>query len=265
MAESRLSVAVTHGERLLAAIDGMLREARWRAGRRGRAGRGAWARGRSPASGSASSTMKGLAFATGKPLVGIPTLDALAWTLPFAAYPVCPILDAKKGEVYTALYRTREGRLEPAVPLPGRRAPDAGGRAPPGSRGGPWCSWATAWRPSPRSWSAPSGRRRGWGPPPAGCPRRSAVGTWPSRRWAGVSRRTRPSWCRSTSAGRRQSSRASARGPAGHRALSRCGSRTSTRCSPSSGSRSPTPWSRHAFLHELRENRVANLLGGARR
>jgi tRNA threonylcarbamoyladenosine biosynthesis protein TsaB len=53
-----------------------------------------------------------LAFATGKPVVGVPTLDALAWTLPFCAYPVCPILDAKKDEVYAALYRTLEGDLE---------------------------------------------------------------------------------------------------------------------------------------------------------
>jgi tRNA threonylcarbamoyladenosine biosynthesis protein TsaB len=56
--------------------------------------------------------MKSLAFATGKPLVAIPTLDALAWALPYAVHPVCPILDAKKDEVYAAVYRTAGGRLE---------------------------------------------------------------------------------------------------------------------------------------------------------
>jgi tRNA threonylcarbamoyladenosine biosynthesis protein TsaB len=56
--------------------------------------------------------MKGLAFATGTPLVGVPTLDALAWSLAFAALPVCPILDARKGEVYAGLYRTGAGHLE---------------------------------------------------------------------------------------------------------------------------------------------------------
>ncbi|MBI2468584.1 MAG: tRNA (adenosine(37)-N6)-threonylcarbamoyltransferase complex dimerization subunit type 1 TsaB [Candidatus Rokubacteria bacterium] len=111
VAESRLNVAVTHSERLLTAVDQLLAGARWRLG-----DVEALAVAVGPGSFTGLrigvSTMKSLAFATGKPLVGIPTLDALAWTLPFAAHPVCPILDAKKGEVYTALYRTDAGRLE---------------------------------------------------------------------------------------------------------------------------------------------------------
>jgi len=51
------------------------------------------------------STVKGLAFATGKPVAAVPTLRALAWNLPYAAYPVCPMLDARKNQVYAALYR----------------------------------------------------------------------------------------------------------------------------------------------------------------
>ena len=35
----------------------------------------------------------------------MPTLDALAGRLPFADTPVCPILDARKGEVYLSRYR----------------------------------------------------------------------------------------------------------------------------------------------------------------
>jgi tRNA threonylcarbamoyladenosine biosynthesis protein TsaB len=111
VAESRVSVAVTHGERLMAAIDGVLRAARWDL-----SDVEAFAVALGPGSFTGLriglSTVKGLAFATGKPVVGVPTLDALAWALPFCAYPVCPVLDAKKNEVYAGLYRTLEGRLE---------------------------------------------------------------------------------------------------------------------------------------------------------
>ncbi len=52
-----------------------------------------------------ASTVKGLAVATGKPVVGVSTLEALAYNA--IDYPglVCPILDARKGEIYAALYR----------------------------------------------------------------------------------------------------------------------------------------------------------------
>lgn len=52
------------------------------------------------------STAKGLAQVLGIPLVGVPTLDALALNLAGSAGLVCPILDARKGEIYTALYRS---------------------------------------------------------------------------------------------------------------------------------------------------------------
>jgi tRNA threonylcarbamoyladenosine biosynthesis protein TsaB len=112
VAEYRLNVAITHSERLLPAIDHLLVTAGLRP-----ADVDAFAVAIGPGSFTGLriglSTMKSLAFATGKPLCGVPTLDALAWSLPFAAYPVCPVLDARKGEVYTALYRTDGGRLEP--------------------------------------------------------------------------------------------------------------------------------------------------------
>ncbi len=54
------------------------------------------------------SAVKGLALVTGKPVAAVPTLRALAWNVPFAAHPVCPMLDARKNEVYAALY-THEG------------------------------------------------------------------------------------------------------------------------------------------------------------
>jgi tRNA threonylcarbamoyladenosine biosynthesis protein TsaB len=54
------------------------------------------------------SVVKGLAFATGKPVVGVSTLDALAQNARYFPYLTCPLLDARKGEVYAALYRNTE-------------------------------------------------------------------------------------------------------------------------------------------------------------
>ena len=59
------------------------------------------------------STIKGLAFAADKPVVGVSTLDALAWNVAGLEMFVCPMLDAKKNHVYTALYRAgAENMLE---------------------------------------------------------------------------------------------------------------------------------------------------------
>jgi len=49
--------------------------------------------------------IQGLALATKKPCIGISTLAMLAMNLPFATSQVCPMLDARKNEVYTALYQ----------------------------------------------------------------------------------------------------------------------------------------------------------------
>ncbi len=52
-------------------------------------------------------TVKGLAMATGKPVAGFSSLAMLAMNLPYVSFPVCPMFDARKGEVYTALYDCR--------------------------------------------------------------------------------------------------------------------------------------------------------------
>ncbi len=52
-------------------------------------------------------TAKGLAYALDKPLIGINGLDALASNFPFSRYLICPILDARKKQVFTALYEAR--------------------------------------------------------------------------------------------------------------------------------------------------------------
>jgi len=58
-------------------------------------------------------TAKGLAQALNLPIVGVKTLDALANNLVGVQGLVCPILDAKKSQVYTAIYNTQEGIVEP--------------------------------------------------------------------------------------------------------------------------------------------------------
>lgn len=50
-------------------------------------------------------TAKGLAFAGSKPIIGIPTLDAIAYNISWRSGLICPILNARKGEVYTSFYQ----------------------------------------------------------------------------------------------------------------------------------------------------------------
>jgi tRNA threonylcarbamoyladenosine biosynthesis protein TsaB len=58
------------------------------------------------------STVKGLCFASGKPLASVPSLDALASLSLYCQYKVATLLDAKKSQVYAAIYDTSEGELK---------------------------------------------------------------------------------------------------------------------------------------------------------
>lgn len=49
--------------------------------------------------------IKAFAHASGKPAVGVNTLDALARNVRGAEETVCPVIDARRGEVYTAAYK----------------------------------------------------------------------------------------------------------------------------------------------------------------
>ena len=56
-------------------------------------------------------TIKGLSFATGKPVVGIPSLDILAMSAPGARdCLICPIMDARRNMVYACLYE-KKGKI----------------------------------------------------------------------------------------------------------------------------------------------------------
>lgn len=62
------------------------------------------------------STIQGLALAGGIPCVGVSSLEALAGAgLPWPQ-GICALMDARKGEVYAARYRERDGGLEQLAP-----------------------------------------------------------------------------------------------------------------------------------------------------
>ena len=55
------------------------------------------------------STVKGLAWGTEKPCVGVSTLAAMAWNGLAAGGIVCPVMDARRAEVYNALFQIVDG------------------------------------------------------------------------------------------------------------------------------------------------------------
>jgi tRNA threonylcarbamoyladenosine biosynthesis protein TsaB len=99
-----LDARATHSERLMPTVDRLLHDAGWSArdleGLAVAVGPGSFTGLR-----IGLSTVKGLALALGVPIAAVPTLEAVAAALPWAALPVCPVIDARKGEVYCSLYR----------------------------------------------------------------------------------------------------------------------------------------------------------------
>ena len=106
-----LNIPVTHSERLLGAIELVLREASCPI-----ESLDGWAIAVGPGSFTGLrigvSTVKGLAFATGKPVTGVSTLDVLASQIAPTPYLICPILDARKKEVYTAFFRYEKSLIK---------------------------------------------------------------------------------------------------------------------------------------------------------
>lgn len=104
VAEYLLDVSVVHSERLLAAIDTVMTDAMWTPrdlhGLAVAVGPGSFTGLR-----VGISTVKGLALALGVPVAAVPTLDAMAAAVPWASLPVCPVLTARRNEIYAALYR----------------------------------------------------------------------------------------------------------------------------------------------------------------
>lgn len=106
--ETKLNVKSTHSERLMTEVDHALRQA-------GMDISDIDVFGVAIGPGSFTglriglSTVKGFSYATGKPIVSVPSLEAFAWNFPYSAYPVCPMFDARRKEVYAAVFRWEDG------------------------------------------------------------------------------------------------------------------------------------------------------------
>ncbi|OGW15384.1 MAG: tRNA (adenosine(37)-N6)-threonylcarbamoyltransferase complex dimerization subunit type 1 TsaB [Nitrospirae bacterium GWA2_42_11] len=107
VAQYSLSIEVTHSERLMETIDVLLRGVRI-----GLDGIDGFAVSTGPGSFTGLriglATVKGLCMATGKEAASVSTLEALALNMPYCSYSICPVLDARKKEVYSALFRYDE-------------------------------------------------------------------------------------------------------------------------------------------------------------
>jgi len=57
-------------------------------------------------------SVKGLAFSLNKPVVGVSSLQSLAFQCCKSPYLICPVLDARKQEVYFCRYRFNKGKLK---------------------------------------------------------------------------------------------------------------------------------------------------------
>ena len=63
-----------------------------------------------------AATVKGLAFGRKAPCAGVSTLEALAYNLCDHNSLICPVMNARRQQVYTALFRAKDGVLERLMP-----------------------------------------------------------------------------------------------------------------------------------------------------
>ena len=63
-----------------------------------------------------AATVKGLAFGQKKPCAGVSTLEALAYNLCDHEGLICPVMNARRQQVYTALFRAKDGQIERLMP-----------------------------------------------------------------------------------------------------------------------------------------------------
>lgn len=59
-----------------------------------------------------SSTAKGMALALNKPIIPVPTLEGMAYRMAGFGGVICPLMDARRSQVYTGIYRMSGSRME---------------------------------------------------------------------------------------------------------------------------------------------------------
>ncbi len=116
LAETNAESSSSHSARLLRSVDGLLRLQSLKIkdveGIAVAAGPGSFTGIR-----IGLSTAKALAFASGKPVAPVSTLKALALKLRESqARLICPLLDAKKGEIFAALFEYAVKSLKEIIP-----------------------------------------------------------------------------------------------------------------------------------------------------
>ena len=62
-----------------------------------------------------SATAKGLGLALNKPIIPVPTVDALAYNVWGVQEQICPLMDARRQQVYTGLYTFSNGKLQTRI------------------------------------------------------------------------------------------------------------------------------------------------------
>lgn len=62
-----------------------------------------------------SATAKGLGLALNKPIVSVPTIDAMAFNMWGAKDLVCPIMDARRQQTYTGLFEFKDGKMNTII------------------------------------------------------------------------------------------------------------------------------------------------------
>ena len=63
-----------------------------------------------------AATVKGMAFGKDKPCIGVSTLESLAYNLRGFSGIACPVMNARRSQVYNALFRVENGKIERLCP-----------------------------------------------------------------------------------------------------------------------------------------------------